>query len=428
MGERRHDPGDSNEVDNERFWAVDYTAHPMLDPEFASRSSRLLHFARMTFERMGNGEAAYCHETARLLQPLRGLVGKTADCQEHLQQIARYFRETDVYIDGAIGLLPPESREHLKTSATITRSNDLRELLDMAFKGAEPLQRFEAQRKLYLAQLLLDIDHSRHIQDGPRHMSYFEDLLRETLWRHTHQVHELEIGFHLADDGDSIEYTSRPNADDQLWKFQSFFLEMPHGDRKISLDILYYNCRFKRSVQPISFEIIDGKRRVLERERWRGMQRHRNGSILSKMIRRGINNPDEIADIIGAMFIVNDEEGLNDLLTLLDASIGNPFGWRNVTDTFRERLDGSDLNRHSGKGFRVFKGDVDILIPGVRENYPPYRFQVEIQIYTLESYLRTVCGAHEASHQALKERQFVYGLVPMIFPRQVYGADWLRLD
>jgi hypothetical protein len=53
---------------------------------------------------------------------------------------------------------------------------------------------------------------------------------------------------------------------------------------------------------------------------------------------------------------------------------------------------------------------------------------VEIQIYTLEAYLRTVCGAHEASHLALKLRQFLYGLVPKLFPRAIYGADWLKLE
>jgi hypothetical protein len=25
-------------------------------------------------------------------------------------------------------------------------------------------------------------------------------------------------------------------------------------------------------------------------------------------------------------------------------------------------------------------------------------------------------------------RQFLYGLVPRLFPREIYGADWLRLD
>ena len=58
----------------------------------------------------------------------------------------------------------------------------------------------------------------------------------------------------------------------------------------------------------------------------------------------------------------------------------------------------------------------------------PYRFPVEVQVFTLESYLRTVCGSHEASHLALKLRQFLFGLVPKLFPARIYGRDWLKMD
>jgi hypothetical protein len=157
------------------------------------------------------------------------------------------------------------------------------------------------------------------------------------------------------------------------------------------------------------------------------MRQETSGSVLSKMIRKGINNPDEIGDIIGAMFIVNDNEALTDLLVLLDSCIGTPFGWRNVTDTLNEQSSGSSLNTFSSKGFKVFKGDVDVLI-GDPGGGVPYRFPVEVQIFTLESYLRTVCGAHDASHLALKLRQFLFGLVPKIFPGEIYGEDWLRME
>jgi hypothetical protein len=301
---------------------------------------------------------------------------------------------------------------------------DLRELMGLIFDGRSDRIRFEAQRKLLLAQLLLDIEHSRHIQDGPRHKNYFEELLRDSIWRHTRQVHDMEIGYRISDDGQTIEYTSRPSEADQRWRFQSIFLERRGGPESISLDVLYYSCRFKRTVFPVSFEVIDGRHRVLERVRWGEMRHQRSGSILSKMIRSGTSNPDEITDIIGAMFIVHGEEEVADLLTLLDSSIGNPLGWRDVIDTLDEDNGQGELNPYSGKGYRVFKGIVDILIPGQCQDQAPYRFPVEIQIYTLEGYLRTVCSSHEASHQALKKRQFVFGLAPIIFPEAVYGCPW----
>ena len=121
----------------------------------------------------------------------------------------------------------------------------------------------------------------------------------------------------------------------------------------------------------------------------------------------------------------------DDLLALLDSCIGAPFGWRNITDTLTEHEEaarGVALNTFSSSEFKVFKGDVDLLVQSGQNPDVPYRFPVEIQIFTLESYLRTVCGAHDASHLALKLRQFLFGLVPRVFPREIYGSGWLELE
>ena len=405
-------------------WEVDCKAHPLLDPSFLQGGSRLLRFLQMTYERCTESDEAYLREAERLLRPpgeRRGGRGQT-------ERIGEFLREADVYMHEATQLLPQEARQHVRLSPQVFGCQDLRRLMHLLFNCADSRVRYEAQRKLYLAKLLIDIENSRQIQDGPKHRAYFERLLQDALWKHVRQRTDLEIGFHMDDtDGDTIRYTSRPGPDDQRWTFHSQFLEKQQGERKACLDVLYHNCRFKRTVEPISFEIVDGRHRVIERVRWGQMRRHRSGSVLSKMIRKGINNPDEIGDLIGSMFIVHDEEALNELLWVLDSSLGNPLGWRNVTDTQASELDRRTLDRHSGRGFKVFKGDVDILYPA-ENGHPPYRFQVEIQIYTLEGYLRTVCGAHEASHLALKLRQFLYGLVPVIFPRAIYGEGWLHLE
>ena len=36
--------------------------------------------------------------------------------------------------------------------------------------------------------------------------------------------------------------------------------------RNVALDVLYHSCRFKRSVTPVSFEIVDGSHRVVRPE------------------------------------------------------------------------------------------------------------------------------------------------------------------
>lgn len=409
-------------------WEVDYTSHPYLDPSLWDRPSRLGRWTQYTWARIRNDDAAYFRESARLVRPLRGADEDAPPCAADVERFAEYLREADVYLHSAIRLLPAPGRAHVEPSEEVARCNDLRGLLAMIFGGGDPRRRFEAQRKTYLANLLLDIDHSRAIQDGPLHLAYFQELLDDLLWRHRRQEHQVDIGYRLDADGNTVRYTSRPAPGDQIFTFRSSFLERRQGERTTTLDVLYFSCRFKQSVLPLSFETVAGHQQVLEPERWGDMRQHRSGSVLSKMIRRGVNDPSEIADLLGAMFIVFDERAVDDLLELLDAGLGNPFGWRNVTDSLGTVVTGTRLNPHAGRGYRVFKGDVDILMPGGAPGRPPYHFSVEFQVHTLESFLRTVCSTHDANHRALKLRQFLAGLVPYLFPAAIYGTGWLRFD
>jgi len=407
-------------------WTADFTAHPLLDPEFLARPSRLRRFLQLTHERILGDETAYHREAARLVRPLGATGAQIPPCRDDVLIVAEFLAEADVYLQSTIHLLPEPAGRAVEPLAEVTACNDLRDLLSLAFAGRDPRLGYEALRKIHLAHLLLDLAHSRHIQDGPLHLTYFQELLQRCLWRYKTQAYPVNIGFHIAPDGETIRYTNRPQPGDQIWHFDSAFLETRLGGRAISLDVLYHSCRFKRSVDRVSYEVVDGQHRVLEKVRWQEMRQHRSGSILSKMLRKGINNPDEIGDILGAVFIVHDEEALDDLITLLDIGIGNPFCWRNITDTLGPEPSGQRLNTYSGKGFRVFKGDVDVLFPGRYPGQSPYRFTVEIQVHTLESFLRTICGSHHANHLALKLRQFLLGLVPVLFPAGIFGRDWIR--
>lgn len=410
-------------------WDADFSAHPLLDPLFLDRPSRMRRFLQMTHDRIHADDEAYFSEAARMVRPLRNAPGDIPPCEDDVYLVSEFLSEADVYLGSAIDLLPAAAGQAVQPLPAVTGCNDLRKLLGLACAGGsdgDRRLRFEALRKIHLAVLLLSIDHSRHIQDGPLHLTYFQDLLDRALWRYKTQAYPLNIGFHIDADGETIRYTTKPRDEDQIWHFDSAFLEAHDPARPITLDILYHSCRFKRSVDRVSYEVVDGRHRVIETVRWHDMKQHRSGSLLSKMLRKGINNPDEIGDILGAMFIVHDEDALDDLITLLDRGIGNPFGWRNITDTLGPGLVGTPLNIHSGKGFRVFKGDMDVLVPGRFPGQAPYRFTVEIQIHTLESFLRTVCGAHHANHLALKLRQFLVSLVPVLFPAGIYGKTWLQ--
>ena len=402
---------------------VDYSAHPLLDPRFVQRPTRIARFFRQMYERIANDDQPYLAEIDRMLNPSSPGDGATRDPIEFV----RYLTEAETYVRDLVTLLPRASQDHVRPDAKISACNDLRTLMSFLFSPENPRIRYEAQRKLYLSKLLLDIDYSRHVQLSPKHKSYFERQLREGLWEHALDTNAIEVGFHIDNDGETIRYNLQPKPGQERWEFKSIFLEKTVAGRKIPLDVLYYNCRYKRTVVPISYELVDGSHRVIERKRWDATGDHSSGSVLSKMIRKGLHDPDEISDMLGAMFIVHDEDGINELLTLLDSVFGNPVSWQDVTDTLMDEADSRNLDRHSGRGYKVYKGNLGILHPSATPGGLPYRFHVEVQIYALEGFLRTVHGAHTASHLALKLRQFLHGLAPIVFPRSIYGEDWLRL-
>jgi hypothetical protein len=96
-------------------------------------------------------------------------------------------------------------------------------------------------------------------------------------------------------------------------------------------------------------------------------------------------------------------------------------------DTLNRPDDRSKLNPWSGAGYEVFKTEVDLLYNSTKHPMPmPYFYTVELQIYTLESYLRTVHSAHYANHQTFKRREFLQGLCPYLFPAVIYGEEVLQ--
>ncbi len=340
----------------------------------------------------------------------------------NLETVGFYLREAEAYLQGLLDLLPEEARDSFGHHLEVASCDDPLTLMKMSFTPGNRRRAFEAQRKLYLAKLIFDIDRCRDVQDGLEHKSYLESTLEERLWSRTISTERREIWYNMSTDGVSMEYTEdQARPDQECWQFDVRRILPLSGDQSYPIHVYYNRTRFKKEVLP--FEYFAGRReyKVHEQRKWYQLKGRRNGGILSKMIRKGENNPRNISDILGSMFIVHDKRQVKGLLDLLYDILGAPYKWYDVVDTINRPEDRQLLDRHSAPGYEVYKGDVDILYPTGWKHSLAYAFRVEIQIYTLEGYLRTIHSAHYASHQELKRRQFLDGLLPIIFPPAVYG-------
>jgi len=398
----------------------DYSAHPMLDPAFMESDRITARALYRNFRRMQEGPDAYNEALNVLLNPL----GRPLPLIDNLEAIRRYLVDVNAYVHEVLGLLPAPARKPLTMDAEVATGNDLLGLLEMAFRGETPRIRFEAQRKLYLAKLFFDIDHDPGVQMGPLHRKYFEDTLDQKLWSRASRVKPMNLYFEPDPDGLRMKVTTRRvNPAQERWTFHLTRVRRPH---RRPIHVYHYACRFKREVAPFRYAEGDASYHVTEKRIWDTLHERRSGSILSKMLRKGEVHPRKIQDIIGAMFIVKDLREVEELQDALFDIFGGPLRWKDRVNTIRHPEERARLNRHSGVGYEVLKSDVDVLYASSDPERKPYIFSVEVQIYTVEGFLRTVHSSHYASHYRLKLRQFLEGLVPCLFPAAIYGQPLTR--
>jgi hypothetical protein len=393
----------------------DYTAHPMLDPAYLERDRTGARAMVRSYLEMSRGDEEYNQYLNRSLNP----VGRPRSLAENMEAARRYLVDVNAYIHEVLGLLESSVRKPLLMDPEVAARNATLDLFELAFRGDGPRVRFEAQRKLYLAKLLFDIDHDPGVQNGRVHKEYFDNLIDQQVWVNASRVKPVDVFYDISADGMRMTVHTRPTESGQeKWRFHLMRLRR---DGRRPIHVYHYACRFKREVAPFTYREGETEYEVEERAIWETLHERRSGSILSKMIRKGVVHPRKIQDIIGAMFIVKDIREVNELQDLLFDVFGGPLRWKDQINTISHPGDRARLNAQSGRGYAVLKSDVDVLYDPPKNGRKPYIFSVEVQIYTVDGFLRTVHSGHYASHQQLKLRQFLEGLLPYLFPVRVYG-------
>ncbi len=391
-----------------------YSGHPLLDPFLPRREP---------------GLARLWVEAHRRLQRDAGAAETFLSCLSHTEGNAHalfrsldvYLQDADSYLDDLLRLVPDPVGSHLRPLPGTRASNDPAALLHVCFEGADPRARYEAQRKLYLGKLLFAIDHCRSVRDGQRHKDVLQAHLERSLLAGALSGPELEVCcLYVPGEGGRgrLEVGVERSADARCWRFR--VVKLPAACGEPCIDVFHYRCRFKRDTVPVTPTRTDeGYLQLAEAPRWPSLGR-RSGSILSKMISRGIADPHLVQDVLGVVFIVSDRRQAYALERRLLHVLGGPGRVRDRIDALTGDRERHRLTRRSSAGFRVLKETVDVLT-GDPAAATPYFFAVELQIYPLEAYLETIHDAHVASHAAYKRRQFLFDLLPLLFPTSIYG-------
>lgn len=385
---------------NHEVIARAYRAHPFLDPDLRVRehaAARLWVPAYRSLRRAPDGDSLQRRFS-------RATLGGD---QAPAQSVEAYLEDVERYLDDLLGLASEEVSRRLRPLPEIRHLNRLAPLLGVTFTGETPRLRYEARRKLYLTKLLFDIDHTRAVRDGRRHRALVEQHLQEVFWGGGADAQTREVCVELPSRGHQMT----------RWCFAVRHV-CPDGAGP-PVEVFEYRTRFKREVDMAVGDAGDGRLTITEAARWPALGR-RSGSILGKMIRRGIGDANAVPDLLGALFVVADRRQAYALERHLVTAIAGPFGGRDRVDALSRNADRSGLNATSAPAFRVLKLMVDVLMADP-SSHAPYQVPVEVQIYPLEAYLDTLSGQGLASHRAYKRRQFLSELLPILFPATIYG-------
>lgn len=403
-----------------------YGAHPLLDPNLSEVDPTYFRLLYKKYLGILQGSERYNDLLNKMLYPS----GEEHVLESNLETARYYLTEAVQYMKDLVRLMPPDVRAGVEPLPLVCDCTDTLELFSLIFGNSDPRIRFEAQRKLYLSKLFFDVDHCREVQNGVAHKRFFESLLEKHLFSGVTGKRRVEICSEIGADGMTVDYEigHAPRPGQESWSFDLQEVQLLHQGWPVRLHVYFYSCRFKKEIIPFEYHKGETHYALQPTEVWGGLSRRRNGSIVSKMIRKGENDPRGIKDLIGAMFIVQNLIEVEHLKEVLVDLFGGPFRMKSVVDTLGDRGQHALLNPYTGAGYKVFKCELDVLYrPPHTPDALPYFFPVELQIYTLETYLRTIHTDHYASHQALKKRQFLLGLVPYFFPIEVYGEGPVRL-
>jgi hypothetical protein len=394
-----------------------YAAHPHLDPLLLERDR----YARRSFTRWFRDPMRNDWHYSRLLNRLLHPLGEEHPVEVNERIVASYLRDADSYVNELADMIPAQARPRFALDEKVASAHGLRQLASLFFEpqGGSDVERrrrrYEVQRKLYLAKLLLHVDNTRLVQDGPRHRRYLLEMLDKELWSFVTQTRE-----------EVAEYQTAADEPNEAWRFDVKRIQRAEAGSAYDLEVYHFDSRFKK--ETAGFDYTPGRQdyRVAERPRFGHMERARSGSILSKMLRKGINDPTAITDMLGMKFIVRRERDVYELADLLHQVLVGPFAFRNQVDLFRRPGDRDLMNRFSAPEFKAFKEDLDLLFPAQASGRArPYFFAVELQIMTVDSFMRTVHSRDFVSHFHYRRRQFLQGVLPCVFPALMYGEATL---
>jgi len=363
------------------------------------------------------------------------------------QENMKKFKEYSIIVSDIINELlslakyPPEITKALKEREAVQNCYDFHEMLLLYRKTNDKRIKYEILRKLGLLVLLARIHRSLLIEDLEFALKEVTYVFKSGLGLTPLKRRKLYL---WVDEHDKAKYAVEKRK--AFNEYQSAVKKRNMAARSIySMQIIdYLPFRTKFNSEILHMDIRN--------------KLNKNGELYStsfveKVIRKNLEFPNQVHDVIGIKLVVSTEDEIPQLIMDLSTFLGGSSTRKkekNALYKFGKR----ELSRYASKDYFVWKAVYDISLPHpsivqvhrmlkLTQHNPqaqqilsdrikyfeerPQDFVVEVQIQDINSYLLSSARGSTTDHRVLKTNQVRNNSFYKLFPKEIYQKELARL-
>ncbi|NQV00417.1 MAG: hypothetical protein HQ538_06785 [Parcubacteria group bacterium] len=358
-----------------------------------------------------------------------------------------FFKKYSIHASNALeeilsnALLPDKIVNILNEKEEVRECYDIYQMLKLYKNTSSKRIKFEILRKLGLIVLIARINRSIHVE-------YLDHEMKKVI-----TSFNKGLGFNNArrglcylwiDHKNKIQYTKDKD------KAKHFYSKEIIARKELALDVHpmqnlnYHTFETHSGNQIINFEC---------RNKFKKNDQIYYASFIEKMIRKNLEFPDQIHDIIGIKIIVKREDDIEKIIYDLENFLGGSSTRKREKNTYH-KFNKRILNKYSSDDYYVWKAIYDItlshssveqvkkLIAMTNDNKKaqlelekrlkyflnnPQDFVIEVQLQDLETYLLSITRGSPTDHRLLKMSQIRNSSFYKLFPQEIYESEVMNL-
>lgn len=357
------------------------------------------------------------------------------------------FREFSEIVSGIlhnlleIARFPVEVIQRLGELPDVAKCSDAVDLLELYKHAADRRVQFEVLRKLGLIVLISRIVKCHIIPEIQVLSQSLESIFKQGLG---FQAREPQEVFYWMDSRQClVRFHDREEA------FNAYQADL--NDRNVWSQVM-----FPLQTYTLHPAIVSNGQEILHMELRNKLVK--NGkphftSFVEKVVRKNLQYPNQVRDVIGVKILVRDEDEIPQLIELLESFLGGSSTRKEEKNSLH-KFGRRRISEFSSKDYYVWKAVYDVALPHpsllhldkmiqltrgnaeaqaelqARREYfqnKPKDCVVEVQLQDVDSYLLSNVKGSPSEHARLKMNQIRHNSFFKFFPREIYEPVLLEL-